>query len=172
MGLHFFFINFLSQGILLFNFGFALSSKKRVMNTDRKNTKNLVKRSRRETYMRIAVGSGLSDDEEDDDIDDDETYYTGFRISTGGQEQRPSAAPHNPFKMGARLRHHLEADHSPNGGGGGLDKTFDLDDDDNEEAGNGMFSIFRKITQKRQNSFNKQRKYTAIVSKFKVMYIE
>jgi hypothetical protein len=103
MGLHFFFINFLSQGILLFNFGFALSSKKRVMNTDMKNKKNLVKRSRRETYMRIAVGSGLSDDEEDD-VDDDEIYYTGYRISTGGPEQKPSSAPHNPFKMGARLR--------------------------------------------------------------------
>lgn len=97
--------------------------------------------------MRIAVGSGFSDDEEDD-IDDDETYYTGFRISTGGQEQRPSTAPpHNPFKMGARLRQHLEADHSPNGGGGGLDQTFDMDDDREEgAAGNGIIDFFRRIT--------------------------
>ena len=113
--------------------------------------------------MRIAVGSGLSDDEEDD-IDDDETYYTGFRISTGGQDQRPSTAPHNPFKMGARLRQHLEADHSPNGGGGGLDYAFDLDDDKEEAGGNGIIGFFHRITQKRQTNYNKQRKYTAIVS--------
>lgn len=124
LGLHFFFINFISQGILLFNFGFALSNKKRIMNTDRKGSKNLVKRSRRETYLRIAAGRGGSDDEDEDDIDDDEVYYSGFRVSTGGEDQKTVIAPQNPFKIGTKLRRHLEADHSPNGGGGGLDTSF------------------------------------------------
>lgn len=68
--------------------------------------------------MRIAVGSGNSDDEDDDEADEDENYYSGFKISTGGQDNR--LAPQNPFKMGRGLRNHL--DRSPNPSA--LDRSF------------------------------------------------
>lgn len=136
-GLHFFFINFISQGILLFNFGFALANKKRVMNTDRKHTKNLMKRSRRETFLRFAVGDGNSDDD-DEQLDEDENYYSGFKISTGGQD---SLAPQNPFKMSRGLRDHLER--SPNATA--FDRSFDGDDEE-ESGGSGMFSVFHRVT--------------------------
>ena len=126
---------------MLFNFGFALSNKKRVMNTDRKQTKNLMKRSRRETFLRIAVGNGNSDDD-DDDLDEDENYYSGFKMSTGGQDN--SLAPQNPFKMGRGLRDHLER--SPNAAT--LDRSFEGDDEE-ESGGSGMFSVFHRVTKKR-----------------------
>ena len=100
--LHFFFINFISQGILLFNFGFALSNSKRVMNSNRKMTKNLVKRSRKDTFLALAVGNGNSDDEDEDE--EDEEFYGGFQMSTGGQDNLVKVAPNNPFKMSQRLR--------------------------------------------------------------------
>ena len=140
---------------MLFNFGFALSNKKRVMNTDRKHTTNLIKRSRRETFLRIAVGNENSDD--DDDVDEDENYYSGFKMSTGGQDQR--LAPQNPFKMSRGLRNHL--DKSPNSNA--LDRSFEAEDEE-ESGGSGMFSVFHRVTRKRKSSYNKQRGNTAIVS--------
>lgn len=155
-GLHFFFINFISQGILLFNFGFALSNKKRVMNTNRKQTTNLMKRTRRETFLRMAVGNGNSDDD-DDDVEDEENYYSGFKMSTGGQDH--SLAAQNPFKMSRGLRDHL--DRSPNATV--LDRSFEGEDEE-DGGGSGMFSVFHRVTKNRKSSYNKQRGNTAIVS--------
>jgi hypothetical protein len=114
----FFFINILAQGTLLFNFGFAIANKKNVMSSsegrNRKNTTNLVKKNkqRRETLLDFALGGGsgeLSDDE-----DDNEEYYrpTLF-VSTGGNDA-DDVVPANPFKMGNKLRKHLNNNcHSP-----------------------------------------------------------
>lgn len=111
--------------------------------------------------MRIAAGNELSDDE-DDDVEDDETYYNGFRVSTGGPELKLRNVPHNPFKMGTKLRQHLEADHSPNGGGGGIDTEFEDDEEYGKNTGGRLFSVFHRFTQSRKKTQN--RKYTAIVS--------
>ena len=86
----FMFANFISQGALLFNFGFALSNKKRVI-SKRKFTTNLVKKTkRRDTFL---SNFGIGDDDSDEDEDN----------SWKSDEQSM-----NPFKMGRNLEQHLE----------------------------------------------------------------
>lgn len=76
--------NFISQGALLINFGFALSNKKRVI-SKREFTTNLVKKTkRRDTFLsNFGIGDD-SDEDEDDSRKSDELLM-------------------NPFKMGRHL---------------------------------------------------------------------
>ena len=77
--------NFISQGALLINFGFALSNKKRVI-SKREFTTNLVKKTkRRDTFL---SNFGIGDDDSDEDEDN----------SWKSDEQSM-----NPFKMGRHL---------------------------------------------------------------------
>lgn len=85
-GMHFFFINFISQGILLFNFGFAIANKKTsvISSSRRKNkpTHDIVaSKQRRETFLGLALGGGGGSDDEDDD---EEYYSKTLFVTTGG----------------------------------------------------------------------------------------
>jgi hypothetical protein len=105
MGLHFLFINLIAQGILLFNFGFAIANKKGVMTSSKKKTNTTNVRVRRETILDLAFGGGATGS---DDEDDDEEYYSkSLFVTTGGNDMYDSGSSKdkqsakNPFKMGS-----------------------------------------------------------------------
>ena len=108
-GLHFFFINLISQGILLFNFGFAIANKKTSVITSskgkNKTSTEIKEKKRRETFLDLALGGGTGSDDEDED---DEQYYgkTLF-VTTGGNDMMDQAKTSNPFKMGSKLKSHI-----------------------------------------------------------------
>jgi len=106
-GLHFFFINLISQGILLFNFGFAIANKKTSVITSSKRkdktSTEIKERKRRETFLDLALGGGTGSDEEDDE----EYYGKTLFVSTGGNDMMDQVKTSNPFKMGAKLKSHI-----------------------------------------------------------------
>ena len=123
-----------------------------------KRKNNLVKKSRSDTFLKMAIGEGESDEEEEED--EEESYSSGFYMPNGGgggQAEHQMRGVVNPFKMGARLRSHVEVAEDQ-------DKSFDLDNSiDEDTGGGGIFSVFHRISKKRKSSYNKHKYTSAIV---------